>query len=154
MFSAVICRAIVAYELAGQKIAAKWHVFYESYLPLTEYSEDEEFPSCPLPATVAPNKSQSDLLRIPSPEDNPKPSQIEGDNSIELRPLQTRSVITGETREVATSMPKNPSRVEGEGRRLSRVGPAVSLSDTSLVFVPISSDKHLPEQKNYEMSEE
>lgn len=107
MASAVICRAIVAYELAGQKIAAKWHVFYESYMPLIERDQEEEVPPCLLPVGTTLNRSHSDLQRMPSPDDGPGPSESKVHNSFELMPVNAEDIVSSEEMEGTITLLEN-----------------------------------------------
>jgi hypothetical protein len=135
MISAVVCRAIVAYELAGQKIAAKK---FTSDEPETQPIRPEHFEATPphhQPATETYNKSNSSLPRLASPDDDPRTSESEGRSSFALRSLHEQNMTSAETTEGIISMPStdvvsNSFALEGGERRvLSEVGRSSTLSN-------------------------
>lgn len=135
MISAVVCRAIVAYELAGQKIAAKK---FTSDEPETQPTRPEHLQATPphhQPAAETYNKSHSSLPQLASPNDDPRTSESEGRSSFELRSLHEQSMASAETTEGIISMPStdvvanNFALEGGERRALSEVGRASTLSN-------------------------
>ena len=125
----------MAYELAGQKIAAKK---FTSDEPETQPTRPEHLQATPphhQPAAETYNKSHSSLPQLASPNDDPRTSESEGRSSFELRSLHEQSMASAETTEGIISMPStdvvanNFALEGGERRALSEVGRASTLSN-------------------------
>jgi len=135
MLSAVVCRAIVAYELAGQKIAAKQFASDEPETQPTQPEDLQAPPPHPQPAAETFNRSHSSLQRLASPDDDPRTSESEGRSSFELRSLHEQSITSAEVTEGIILMPSTAVVANtlglGEGRRrtLSEVGRASTSSN-------------------------
>jgi hypothetical protein len=135
MISAVVCRAIVAYELAGQKIAAKQYVSDELDIQEAGPENPQRTPPHHPPAAETLNISRSSLQRLASPDDEPRISETESHSSFELRSLHEQSMTSAEAMEGTISVPPavvvaNTFELEEDGRRvLSEVGRASTSSN-------------------------
>jgi hypothetical protein len=91
MVSAVVCRIIVAYELAGQKIAARKYATHRK----TKGTENrQETPPNPLSASETRNMSRSNLPRLASPDGDSRTMEPENRSSIDLRLLNEQSTTS------------------------------------------------------------
>jgi hypothetical protein len=106
MISAVVCRVIVAYELAGQKIAARKYAAYEQ----TKGPENtQETPPNHPSASETENMLSSSLPRLASPDEDSRTAESGHRSSVELSYLNEQSTTS------PTAVVANPFHPE-EGR--------------------------------------
>jgi hypothetical protein len=136
MISAVICRVIVAYELAGQKIAAREYAAYEQTKgPENTQETQPNHPS----ASDTENMLSSSLPRLASPDEDSRTAESEHRSSVELRYLNELSTTSPSTAVVANSF--HPE--EGGTRTLPELGHASSSPNASPEVTKTLSTKPL-----------
>ena len=111
----------MAYELAGQKIAAKRYASdHPDEQPIAPEHIEATPPHSP-PAAETHNWSSSSLQRLTAPDDDPRTSESEDHSSFELRSMHERSMISLEATEAVISVPSpavvaNTSGLEESGK--------------------------------------
>lgn len=124
MISAVVCRVIVAYELAGQKIAARKCSANEQ---TKDPENPREIPPNPLSASSTHNVLNPGLPEMPPPNGGSRKTGSETHSSVELRYLNKRGTRSSSTARVADTIGVE----EGMTTAFPVLGRASSLSNTT-----------------------